>query len=71
MFLLKFQAGELVGCGIQFRIQQIPTLHTFDGPCDPKNKKYLKKHDDEKRDVIITFFQVFLVFGVARSVKSM
>ena len=47
----------------------------------PKNKKYLKKHDDdfwrtslpqkqeipEKRDddVIITFFQVFLVFGAS------
>ena len=34
----------------------------------PKNKKYLKKHDD---DVIITFFQVFLLFGVVGSIKSM
>ena len=33
--------------------QRVPTLHTFDGPRYPKNKKYLKKHDD---DVIITFF---------------
>ena len=42
--------------------------HTFDGPRYPKNKKYLEKHDDH---VIITFFQVFIVFRVARSVKSM
>ena len=34
----------------------------------PQNNKYLKKCDD---DAIITFFQVFLVFGVAGSVKSM
>ena len=40
----------------------------FDGPRYPKNKKYLKKRDD---DIIITFFQVFLVFKVAWSVKSM
>ena len=43
-------------------------MHNFDGPDYPKNKKYLKKCDD---DVIITFFQEFLVFGVAGSVKSM
>ena len=43
-------------------------MHTSDGPLYPKNKKYLKKRDD---DNIITFFQVFLVFGVAGSVKSM
>ena len=46
----------------------IPTLHIFDRPRYPKNKKYLKKCDD---DVIITFFQVFLVFGVAGSIKIM
>ena len=68
VFLLKFQAGELIGCGIRIRIQRVPTLHTFDGPCYPKNKKYLKKCDD---DIIITFFQEFLVFGVAGPVKSM
>ena len=34
----------------------------------PKNKKYLKKCDD---DVIMTFFQEFVVFGVAGSIKSM
>ena len=43
-------------------------MHTFDGPRYPKNKKYLKKCDD---DVIITFFQVFLVFGVMGFIKSM
>ena len=68
VFLQKFQAGRLVGCIIQFCIQRVPTLHTVDGPRYPKNKKYLKKQND---DVIIPFFQVFLVFGVARSVKSM
>ena len=68
VFLLKFQSGELVGCVIWFRIQRVPTLHTFDGPRYPKNKKYLKKCDD---DVIITFFKVFLVFGVTWPVKSM
>ena len=43
MFLLKFRLGELVGCGIWFYIHWVPTLHTFDGPRYPKNKKYLKK----------------------------
>ena len=66
--LLKFRSGELIGWGIKFRIQRVPTQHTLDGPCYPKNKKYLKKCDD---DVIITFFHVFLVFGVAGSIKSM
>ena len=46
----------------------LPTLHTFDGPRYTKNKKYLKECDD---DIIITFFHVFLVFGVAASIKSM
>ena len=67
VFLLKFQSGELVGCGIKFCIQRVPTRHTFDGPRYPKHKKYMKKWND---DVIISFFQVFLVFGVAGSVKS-
>ena len=42
VFLLKFQLGELVGCEMKLRIQRVPTLHTFDGPRYPKNKKYLK-----------------------------
>ena len=62
VFLLKFRSEELFACRLKFRIQQVPTLHTFDGPRYPKKKKYLKKHDD---DITITFFQVFLVFGVA------
>ena len=68
VFLLKFWSGELVGCVIWFRIQRLPTLHTFDGPRCPKNKKYLKKRDD---GIIITFFQVFFIFGVEGSIKSM
>ena len=67
MSLLKFRVGELIGCRIKFHTQRVPTLHTFDRPRYPKNKKYLKKRDDE---IIITFFQVFLVFGVAWSIKS-
>ena len=67
MFLLKFQLGELVWCGIKFSIQWLSTLHTFDGPHYPK-KNYLKKCDD---DIIIMFFQVFLIFGVAGSIKRM
>ena len=58
VFLLKFQLGELVGCGIKFRIQRVPTQHTFDKPRYPKNKNH-------------HVFQIFLVFGVAGSIKSM
>ena len=47
VFLLKFWSRELVGCGIWFRIQKVPTLHTLDGPLYPKKRKYLKKCDDE------------------------
>ena len=68
IFVLKFRSRELDGCGIKFYIQQVPTLHTFDGPRYPNNNKYLKKCDD---DIIIMFFHVFLVFGVAGSIKSM
>ena len=41
--LLKFRSGELVGCEIWFCIERVPTLRTFDGPRNPKNKKYRKK----------------------------
>ena len=53
MFLLKFQSRELPGCEIKFRIQQVPTRHTFDRPRYPQNKKYLKKRDG---DIIIIMF---------------
>ena len=52
-----------------FRIQRVPTQHTFDGPRYPKNKKYLEKNGMMTSS--FHFFQVFLVFGVAGSVKSM
>ena len=45
-FLLKFRSGELIGRGIKFRIQRVPTRHIFDGARYPKNKKYLKKRDN-------------------------
>ena len=60
MFLLKFQSEELTGCRIKFRIQEVPTWHTFDKPGYPKNNKYLKKCDD---DIIITFFRYFFFLG--------
>ena len=47
VFLLKFWSGELVGCIIKFRIQRVATQHTFNKPHYPKNKKYLKKCDDD------------------------
>ena len=58
--LLKFQSGELIGWGIKFCIQRVPTQHTFDRPRYPKKKEILEKRDD---DVIITFFKHFLFFG--------
>ena len=45
MFLLKYWLGELIGCEIKLLIQQVPARDTFHGPCYPKNKKYLEKHD--------------------------
>ena len=39
VLLLKFRSGVLIGYTIKFRIQRVPTWHTFDGPRYPKNKK--------------------------------
>ena len=36
VFLIKFQSADLVGCGIKFCIQRVPTRHTFDGPQKPQ-----------------------------------
>ena len=60
VFLLKFRSGELIGCGIKFRIQQVPTRHTFDGPRYPKNKKYLK---NGMMMSSFHFFRYFLFLG--------
>ena len=68
MVLLKFWSGALIGWGIWFRIQQVPTWHTFGRPLSTKNKKYMKKRDV---DLNIMFFNVFLVFRGAGSSKSM
>ena len=65
MVLLKFQAETLVGCKILFIIQVVPMLYTFDGPYYTKIEKYVKNV------IAIMFFHVFLIFHVARSVKSM
>jgi hypothetical protein len=37
--------GEIVGWGIQFHIQRVPTCNTFGGPHSIKNKKSMKKSD--------------------------
>ena len=42
MFLLKFRSRELIGCGIKFCIQRVPTRHTFNKPRYPKSKKSMK-----------------------------
>ena len=68
VFLLKFRSEELIGCRTKFRIQRVTTQNTFDGILYPQKRKCLEKHDD---DVMITFFQVFLVFWVAGFDKSM
>ena len=59
MILLKFWLGELVGCRTKFCIQRVPTRHTFDRPRYPKNKKYLKKCDD---DFSLYFRHISLIF---------
>ena len=58
VFLLKFRLGELVGCGIKFHIQLVPTQHTFDRPCYRKNKKYLKN------------VMMIMVVGLVKSMPS-
>ena len=42
VFLLKFRSVEVFGWKFWFYIQGVPTLHTFNRPRYPKNKKYLK-----------------------------
>ena len=69
VFLLKFRVGELPGCRIKFHIQRVPTMHTFDGTHYPKNKKYLKKCDDDvaryrgRQTSSSRFFRYFLFLG--------
>ena len=59
-FLLKFRSRELIGCRIKFHIQRVSTRHIFDGPRYPKNKKYLKKWND---DIIIPFSGISCFWG--------
>ena len=78
MVLLKFQLATLIGWGIQFRIQRVPTWHTFGGPRSMKDKKYMKKCDAKWvlvgcgiESINITFFHVSLVFRGTGSTKRM
>ena len=68
VFLLKFRSRELVGCGIKFYIQRVPLKILLMDPTTPKTRNTWK-------NVMMTsssrFFQVFLIFGVAGSIKSM
>ena len=59
VFLLKFRLGELIGCEIKFRIQRVPTRHNFEGPYNPKNKKYIKKRDDDFQHISSCFYLNF------------
>ena len=54
VFLLKFWSRELIGCRIKICIQRVPNRHTFDGPRYPKNKKYLKKWNDDISPCVFT-----------------
>ena len=38
VFLIKFRSGELVGCGIKFRIQRVPTGILLTDPSNPKTR---------------------------------
>ena len=60
VFLLKFRSRELVGCGIKLCIQRVPTLHTFDGPCYPRNNKFLKKKKCDDDDQVFSGISCFL-----------
>ena len=62
--LLKFRAQTFLGCIIRFIIQGVAMLHAFNGPCYTKNEKYVKIV------IAITFFHVFLIFRVVRSIES-
>ena len=66
----KFQLTKFIIGAFSYKAHFRPQISSdaFYGPRYPKNKKYLKKRGD---DVIITNFQVFLVFGIAGSIKSM
>ena len=68
VFLLKFGVAILVGWGIQFHIQRLPTRHNFCGHLSMKNEKYMKKCDV---DIQHHIFHVFLIFHGAGSTKSM
>ena len=66
--LLKFQLGALFRWGIQFRIQQVPTWHTFGGPRSTKKQEI---HEKCNADINIMFFMYFLFFRGLGYTKSM
>ena len=64
----NFDQESSLDAELNFASNEDPLDILFMGPLYPKNKKYPKKCDD---DVIIMFFQVFLVFGEVGPIKSM
>ena len=66
-FYSNFDQESSLDVELNYASNEYPLGILFDEPSYPKNNKYLKKHDD---DISITFFQVFLIFGVAGSIKS-
>ena len=62
VYSLKFRSGALIGWGIRFCIQRVPTQHTFRGPWCPKNEKYTKKCDDDEKTWWWCHHHVFFMY---------
>ena len=63
-FYSNFDRESLLDAELNFTSNEYPLGIFFTGPATPKTRNTWK-------NVIIPFFQVFLIFGVARSAKSM
>ena len=68
VFYSNFKGKSSLDVELNSASNEYPHCILLTDPANPKIKKILEKCDD---NVIIMFFQVFLIFGVARSVKSM
>ena len=68
MFLLKFRSGELIGCGINFRIQlqRVPTRHTFDNPSTGKTTNTCKNMMMTSSSCFFRYFLFFRWWGPSK-----